>query len=378
LQSTPVLILGAGPAGLALAARLRRLGIDFELLEKSDRVGSAWHGHYERLRLHTVKEMSHLPHLEFPDDYPRYVSRRQMCDYFDRYAEKFDIKPHFGEAAAEVRRLDDGRWFVRTSSGAEWAAEQVVVATGVNRAPHRPRFPGEERFRGAILHSRDYRRPAPFAGKKVLVIGMGNTGAEIALDLAENGAEPYLSVRSPVAIVPRDFLGRPTQRTALLLARLPHWLGDRISALVQRLSMGDLPRYGLPLSDIPPGRHLRELGRTPVVDIGAAQAIREGRIRVLPDVDRFDETGAVFADGQRLDIDAVILATGYRAALDEFLPDAEDLLDEHGAPKEMAPSGRYKGLYFLGFDTQTAGGILGVINRDSKRIAGLIAKEVGR
>lgn len=369
MEETSVLIIGAGPAGLAMAGRLRQRNIPFLLIEKSDKIASAWHGHYDRLHLHTVKEKSHLPGLDFPADYPQYVPRQLLCDYFDRYAETFAIRPLFGEEVTEVRRQPDGRWGVRSATGRQWLARHVVVATGVNRVPFRPVFPGEELFHGQIVHSRTYKNADPYRGKRVLVVGMGNTGAEIALDLAENGASSFISVRQAVNIVPRDFLGRPTQKTALLLARLPIWLGDWIGRQVQRLTMGDLPRYGLPVADVAPVKQLRETGKTPIVDIGAAQAIREGRIKVLPGIERFDESGVWFVNGEHQNFDAVILATGYRAQIEDFVDGGSAMTDPQGIPERIIGLGANEGLHFLGFDNYTAGGILGVINRDSERIA---------
>ena len=372
MEHIPVLIIGAGPAGLAIAGRLQKRGIAFEIIERFGRVGNSWHEHYERLHLHTVKEMSHLPFLPFPDDYPRYVPRDLLCAYFKDYAETFDIKPRFGEEVAEVFRLENGRWQVNTSGGWKCTADHVIFATGVNRIPNRPHFEGEERFKGEFIHSRKYVNARPYRGKRVLVVGMGNTGAEIALDLAENGAEPFVSVRGPVNIVPRDFLGRPTQKTALMLSRLPEWLGDWIGKMVRRISMGDLQRYGLRFTEMSPIRQLRELGKTPVVDVGTADQIRLGKIKILPQITRFFENGAIFTNGRHYTFDAVILATGYRAQIQDFLQDVDGLLDERGIPKCIG-EGPHKGLYFLGFDNYTAGGILGVINSESGLLADRIA-----
>lgn len=377
MEQTPVLIIGAGPAGLAMAGRLRTKGLPFEVVERDEVVGSAWHRHYERLHLHTVKQMSHLPHLPFPDDYPKYVPRELLCDYFQQYAETFDVKPHFGQEVTEISRSEDGQWQVRTAAGQAWTAKHVVVATGVNRVPHRPVFEGQERFGGRLLHSREYKNARPFRGERVLIIGMGNTGAEIALDLAENGAEAFISVRGPVNIVPRDFLGRPTQKTALLLARLPQRLGDAIGNLVRNLTMGDLRRYGLPLSDLPPARQLREQGKTPVIDIGTAQQIRLGKVKILPGIRSIFENGAIFVNGRRYTFDAIILATGYRARVQDFLAETDGLLDEYEAPNCCIGEGRHQGLYFLGFDNYSPGGILGTIYRDSGLIAEHLASAFG-
>jgi cation diffusion facilitator CzcD-associated flavoprotein CzcO len=368
-----IIIIGAGPAGLAMAGRLRQLGLPFELLEKSDAVGPLWRQHYDRLCLHTVKEHSHLPGLPFPADYPRYVSRQQLVDYFEAYAQAFDIRPHFKQ---EVRSIEQegGQWAVHTAAGQAFRAAEVVIATGVNRMPLRPSFPGEAAFEGQILHSREYKNAKAFSGQHVLVVGMGNTGAEIALDLSESGIATAISVRGPVNIVPRDFLGRPTQKTAFALAKLPTWLGDWIGARVQRLAFGDLRPYGLQQPPMPPARQLRETGKTPVIDLGTVQQIKAGKIKVYPQIESFSARNIRFANGQETAFDTVILATGYRAQLEDFLPPAEGFFNADGLPADCIGSGPYEGLFFLGFDNYKPGGILGVIYNDSQRIVDVLKK----
>lgn len=367
------IIIGAGPAGLAMAGRLRQLGLPFELLEKSDAVGPLWRQHYDRLCLHTVKEHSHLPGLPFPADYPRYVSRQQLVDYFEAYAQAFDIRPNFRQEVRAIEK-EGGHWVVHTVAGPAFRAAEVVIATGVNRMPLRPSLPGEDAFEGQILHSREYKNAKAFGGQRVLVVGMGNTGAEIALDLSESGIATAISVRGPVNIVPRDFLGRPTQKTAFALAKLPFWLGDWIGARVQRLAFGDLSPYGLVPPAMPPARQLRVTGKTPVIDLGTVQQIKAGRIKVHPQIESLAARSIRFADGQEAAFDAIILATGYRAQLEDFLPPAEGFFNADGLPVDCIGSGPYEGLYFLGFDNYQPGGILGVIYKDSQRIADVLKR----
>jgi len=365
------LIIGAGPAGLAVAGRLKQMGIPFEILEKSDHIADAWHRHYDRLCLHTIKDLSSLPGLPFPENYPQYVPRHLLLDYYEAYAKKYQIHPMLGQEVVHLRRKQ-GSWLVRTPKQ-DFRAANVVIATGVNRVPVMPQWPGQESFQGQILHSSAYKNAAPFRGKKVLVAGMGNSGAEIALDLSDNGAEVHLSLRGPVNIVPRDFLGNPTQKTALMLSKLPHWLQDRIGVLLRWITIGNLSRYGIATPEMPPSRQLRVYGKTPVIDIGTVAKIKSGKIKVQPAIQNFTPEGVVFANGVRLPFDAVILATGYRSGLEDFIEYTQGLLDACDLPRYITGEGEFQGLFFVGFDNYTTGGTLGVINRDSEVVANAIA-----
>lgn len=362
------LIIGAGPAGLATAGRMRKMGLDFEMIEQTDKIAWSWTNHYDRLLLHTVKQFSHLPHLEFPQDYPLYVPRLKLVEYYNSYAKHFDIKPHFNTSATEVKKASD-KWCVETNTGKTFEVDNVVIATGVNRVPFRPTWDGEENFKGQIVHSRNYKNVEPFRGGKVLVIGMGNTGAELALDLAENGIESYISVRSPITMVPRDVNGRPVQVTAKQLAKLPFGLGDWLGTQIRRLIIGDLSKYNIPMSKVHPAVQLRETGKTPVIDLGTVKYIKEGKIKAIGDISHFHETGIVEKNGTSHDFDSVILATGYRAKLGNFVENVEPLLDKYGCPRQAVAGGEHKGLYFAGFDNYKLGGLLGTIFTDSEIIA---------
>jgi len=368
-----VLIIGAGPAGLAVAGQLRQKGIAFEIIEQGDKPGYSWHHHYDRLHLHTVKELSNLPFLPFPDHFPRFVPRHLLADYFVEYARHFNIQPHYGESVTNVVK-QNGKWLTTTSKGNSWESDHVVVATGVNRSPLEPHFKGQESFKGEWIHSRNYRNAKPFAGKQVLVIGMGNTGAEIALDLSENGAKPFISVRGPVNIVPREVLGRPTQLTALMLAKLPYWLGDRLGVVLRKLTVGNLRPYGIETPDMPPARQLRTTGKTPVIDVGTLKAIKEKRIGILPVIAQIEGAEVTFTDGRKMPFDTIILCTGYKPHLEQFIPGVSELLDAQDLPKSVIAPPPFEGLYFVGFDNYVAGGILGVIRRDSA----VAAERIGR
>ncbi|MES2841308.1 MAG: NAD(P)/FAD-dependent oxidoreductase [Pseudomonadota bacterium] len=367
---TDTLVIGAGPAGLATAACLAQRGTRALVVDQAHEVASSWRHHYERLHLHTVKTHSALPGLPFPDSAPRYVSRQGVVDYLTRYADHHGIDPELGESVVSIEpALGNAGWLTRTTSGRLIASRQVVVATGANRRPRVPTLPHQALFGGRVLHSREYRNARPFAGQRVLVVGMGNTGAEIALDLVEHGVRAALSVRSPLNIVYRDVLGRPTQLSSIMLSRLPTALGDAAATLLRNLTVGDLGRYGLHTAAVSPLRQLREDGKTPVIDVGTVARIKNGDIQVYPGVQTLMHGGVRFTDGTEHPFDSVLLATGYDAALSELFPATPPPLDARGMPAEVVGQGALAGVYFVGFDVRQPGGLLRSIAAQSQVVA---------
>lgn len=362
------IIIGAGPAGLAVAGRLAQQHQPFTLLEGSEQVGTAWRGHYDRLHLHTVKQYSALPHLPYPADYPTYVSRDQLVAYLEQYAAHFGIQPLFNQTVTAIRPGADG-WVVSTETN-RFIAKNLVISTGYNRVPHEPTLPGEASFRGEIRHSRFYRSGTAFAHKRVLVVGMGNTGAELALDLYEQGAQPFISVRSPLHIVQRDTFGRPTQPTAIFLNKFPNWFYDFVAGLSQKLTVGDLSTYGIQTPAYAPSYGIRAFGKIPVIDLGTLAQIKAGTITVVPGIEQIHPESVTFTDGRTLPFDVIIKATGYRPGLESLLgPDlSATVLNEKGYPKALwFAEPALAGLYFLGFKTPLTG-ILNNINQDSEQV----------
>lgn len=368
------LILGAGPAGLATAACFTRAGIPFVQLERDEQVGSSWRSHYDRLHLHTVKRFSHLPYMPFPADLPRYVPRLRFVEYLESYARHFSLKPRFGEGVRSAF-YERGGWTVTTDAG-EHRARRLVVATGYNRKPKVPSWPGQERFKKEIIHSSKYHSGAAYRGRRVLVVGMGNSGAEIALDLVEQGAsEVGLSVRSPTHVLPRDYHGIPSQWTGLLLSRVPVRVANAMANVVSREAFGDLSRYGIERPEIGPLSQVIERGRIPVLDVGTIAAIKEGKIDVLKGVDALDEETVRFSDGTTRPFDVLVLATGYTAALDEYLECAAQVVDHRGYPKVHAEESSMPGLYFLGYRNPPTGQLFD-IHREAKQITRSIVRAV--
>lgn len=360
------IIVGAGPAGLAIAGRLKNTGEDFIILEASKNVGNSWRNHYDRLHLHTVKKYSHLPHLPFKEALPQYVSKNDFVNYMEDYISHFGIEPKYGHPVEAIEKSDIG-WKVTTSKD-EFQAENVIVATGYNRVPIVPNWKGVETFQKSLTHSKEYKNHEPFVGKKVLIIGMGNTGAEIALDLAEHDIEVSISLRSAINIVPREFYGRATQETAMKLRKLPNWLADKIGLILREITIGNLKKYGIERPAEAPNAQVRNYGKIPVIDLGTVKMIKEGKIKMLPNVSQFNTHSILFTDGQEKEFDEVILATGYSAQITDYLNLPKEYLDSKGTPqKAWFEEDNLKGLYFIGFNTAYTG-ILNSIFIESEKI----------
>ncbi|MEU5363329.1 NAD(P)/FAD-dependent oxidoreductase [Streptomyces sp. NPDC005925] len=371
----PVYVIGAGPGGLAVAYALRARGIRAVVLEKSDRVGSSWRGHYDRLHLHTTRRLSGLPGLPIPRRFGRWVSRDDVVRYLEKYAEHHRLEIVTGVEVSRVERTPDGTgWLLRASGGRELTGAAVVVATGHNHTPRVPSWPGRDTFTGEFLHAREYRDAKPYAGRDVLVVGAGNTGTEIAVDLAEGGAARVrVAVRTVPHIVRRSTAGWAAQYTGVLVRRLPTALVDRLARPMARLGVPDLAEHGLPRPDTGLYSRVRE-GAIPVQDVGFIDAVRTGTVEVVASVERFEDGEVVLADGSRVTPDALIAATGYARGL-ESLVGHLGVLDDRGRPVVRGPRtpDGAPGLYFTGY-TNPISGMLRELARDAVRIAAAVAK----
>ncbi len=370
-NSTKVLVVGASAAGLATAACLREAGVPFEVLEASDVVGSAWRSHYDRLHLHTPKSASALPGLPMRREWPRYASREQVVEYLEKYAEVNQIEPHFGQTVSRIERAAEGGWDV-TTQDTTWHAEHVVVATGATRVPVRPSWPGLESYHGAVLHSSEYRNGEQWRGRSVLVVGFGNSACEQAIDLVEHGVAAHLSVRSQVNVLPRDLFGIPVLQMGIAMRLLPTGVADALAAPLVRLTVGDITKVGLRKLPYGPNTQIKNDKHIPLLDIGTMDHIKAGRITVHGEVERFTDSGVVFTDGATLDVDAVVLATGYRPALEDLLPDWQAVCGEDGRPTVSGGATALPGLWFCGQFVSPAG-MLREMGIEAKRIAKAIA-----
>ncbi|MER7919281.1 MULTISPECIES: NAD(P)/FAD-dependent oxidoreductase [unclassified Streptomyces] len=375
----PVYVIGAGPGGLAAAYALRAQGIRAVVLEKSDAVGASWRRHYDRLHLHTTRRLSALPGLKIPRRFGRWVSRDDLVRYLEKYAEHHELELVTGVEVHRVERTEDGTgWLLRASGGRELTGSAVVVATGYNHTPRVPDWPGRTAYDGELLHAGAYRNAEPYAGRDVLVVGAGNTGAEIAVDLVEGGAARVrLAVRTVPHIVRRSTLGWPAQYTGVLVRRLPVRLVDLLSRQQARLALPDLSAQGLPRPGTGLYSRVRQ-GAIPVQDVGLLDAVRRGKVEIVAAVESFEARKVVLADGSRIEPDAVIAATGYARGLDDLVGHLE-VLGADGKP--VVRGGRTPkaapGLYFTGY-TNPISGMLRELARDAGRIAKGVARHAAR
>lgn len=377
------IIVGAGPSGLATAACLHQKGVPSLLLEKSDCIASLWQRRaYDRLKLHLPKQFCELPLMPFPEHFPTYPDKQQFADYLESYAQRFNIHPRFN-VCVESASYDTncGVWRVRTRSQEEgmpgntrekeYCSQWLIVATGENAEAIYPHFPGIENFQKPIIHASAYKSGVHYKGQNVLIVGCGNSGMEMSLDLSDHNANAFIVARNNVHLLPREMLGMSTFGLGMSLSKwLPLWLVDRLLLLVAYFMLGNTSRYGLRRPEMGPLELKNKFGKTPVLDVGTLARIREGKIKVVPGIESLTSGGARFVDGKEKEFDAMILATGYRSNVPLWLKERQ-FFAEDGFPRRPFPNGwkGENGLYAVGF---TRKGLLGA-SQDATRIAQDIA-----
>ena len=370
MESHEVVIVGAGAAGLATAVLLQERGLRPLLLEAGPGPGAAWRDRYDRLHLHTPRLLSGLPGLRIPRRYGRWVGRDDLIQYFQEYAAVHDLDIR---TSCRVERLEPS-WIVHTPDG-PIETEHVVVATGYNGEPVVPDWPGRESFTGELVHSTQYRNPTPYIGKDVLVVGAGNSGAEIAHDVIDGGAaRSRLSVRTPPQIVRRATLGIPAQLLGMAIRRMPQSWVDPFTMWQRKVAIPDLSAQGLPRPQHGVRTSFVTTGTTPILDVGIVAAVKSGRVEIVSAVEGFDGDDVLLADGSRIQPDAVIAATGFRAGL-EPLVGGLDVLGPRGLPTHTDGEPALPGLWFVGF-TPTLGGQLREGSIAARKVAAALAAEV--
>ncbi|KAE8712570.1 putative indole-3-pyruvate monooxygenase YUCCA3 [Hibiscus syriacus] len=360
LWVTCPIIIGAGPSGLATAACLKQKGIPSLILERANCIASLWKlKTYDRLHLHLPKHFCELPLLGFPSHFPTYPTKNQFLDYLESYKNHFGLEPVFNKVVVSAE-FDHrhGAWRVMTSGPKqehiEYVSQWLIVATGENADQVVPFIQGLSDFGGPVIHSSSYRNGRLYEGKEVLVVGCGNSGMEVALDLANFNARTSLVVRDSVHVLPREMLGISTFG---LLVQMLKWFPirfvDWFVLLMSRLVLGDTEKFGFRRPKLGPLELKSISGKTPVLDVGTVAKIKSLSWNRTNNVPR-----AEFVNGRNERFDAIILATGFKSNVPQWLKGAELFSEKDGMPKQAFPNGwkGEDGLYAVGF---TRRGLLG-------------------
>ncbi|KAI3875022.1 hypothetical protein MKW98_019595 [Papaver atlanticum] len=325
-----VIIVGAGPSGISTSACLNHLSIPNIVLERDDCLASLWTKKcYDRLHLHVAKQFSNFPHMPVPADYPKYMSKDQFVQYVDNYARQFNVKPMYNRLV-ELATFDDTikKWYVKVRNMQqgtqydfdEYVCKFLVVATGQNTDVHIPEIEGLDTFPGEVLHSTNYKSAAKYANKHVLVLGSGNSGIDIALDLANFGARTSITVRNPVHILNKEILNIGL----IMIKHIPLKIVDVVLAILSKLIVGDTTKYGIPRPNRNP------FSSKWIIDSGTLNKIKSGHIQVLPALKSILGDYIEFVNGESYQFDVLVLATGFRRSASKWLQDSDYLLNENG------------------------------------------------
>ncbi|KAK4747256.1 hypothetical protein SAY87_026293 [Trapa incisa] len=356
MHDQAVVIVGAGPSGLAAAASLSHHSIPYTILEREDCFASLWRKYaYDRLHLHLKKPYCQLPHMPFPPDYPDYVPKDLFIRYLEEYVNRFMIRPVY-KRCVESAVYDEsaGKWWITardlSSVGGgdeeKYSCRFLVVASGETADPFVPEVEGLGTFPGKVIHSTRYTSGEEFKGSSVLVVGSGNSGMEIALDLANHGARTAIVVRSPVHVLSRWMVAAAFD----LFKYLPAGLVDFIMVLLSKLVYMDMPKYGIERPTEGPFLMKLKYGKYPIIDVGTCDKIRSGEIQVLPAIERMEGNVVVFKDGRSHPFHSIVFCTGFHRSTNKWLQGDDFLLGEDGICKQSFPN-HWKGkngLYCIG------------------------------
>lgn len=313
----PFALIGAGPSGLAMAKTLLEQGIPFQGFELNSDVGGLWDidgprsTMYETAHLISSKRMTEFTDFPMEEGVAEYPSHRELKRYFSAFADRFDLRRHF-RFNAEVLKAEplgaSGEGWTVTWRDADGETHQetfagLIIANGTLSEPNMPRFEGE--FSGELIHSSQYRSPRQFAGKRVLIVGAGNSGCDIAVDAVHHAQSVDISVRRGYHFVPKYIFGKPADTVGGAI-RLPMWLKRRIDGTILRWFTGDAQRYGFPKPD----HALYE--SHPIVNSLVLFHAGHGDLKVKPDIERFEGNMVRFRDGSAAEYDLVLAATGYK------------------------------------------------------------------
>ena len=366
-----VVIVGAGPAGLAAAWAIRRAGRDPLVVEQADAVAASWRGRHDHLRLNTHRAFSHQPGARIPRRCGPYPVRDDYVAYLREYSAGMRLR--LGTRVHRIDRTDEGWELVL--DGGSLTATHVVIATGSDAEPFLPDWPGLDSFGGTVIHAGQFRNVAEAAGRDVLVVGPGNSGVDLLGYLAASDAgRLWLSARSGMTVTPRRLGGVPLHPVSITLRRLPVRWQDATARAVQWLAFGDLGRFGYPRPALGPFTRQRTDGVTIAVDDGFARALKAGRVVMKPGIDRFDGPLVRFTDGTSCAPHTVICATGYRPGI-EALAGHLVTLDRRGMPAftGAGSSPEHPGLWFFGLDSSIYGN-MHVRRRQARQLARAVTR----
>jgi hypothetical protein len=337
-----VCVIGAGASGLTAIKNLREYGFGVDCYERETGVGGAWNWRHDRspvyssTHLISSKPFTQYPDFPMPDSWPDYPHHSKVLAYLGRYADHFGLREHiwFGTEVTKLTPAEDGRWDV-TISGARGGGSDrtqryaaVVIANGHNWSPKQPAYEGLDEFGGEVIHASAYKDAAQLRGRRVLVVGAGNTGCDLAVEAAQQASRCWHSSRRGYWYAPKYAYGRPAdQLNDLVLAlRLPLRLRQALFHRTIRRTVGDLARFGLPRPD-------HKVYEThPIANSQLVYYVGHGAITPVPDVARFTRTGVEFTDGTTAEPDLVILATGYLPRFEFLSPDYLNV-DAEGRPR---------------------------------------------
>nr|GMD79562.1 probable indole-3-pyruvate monooxygenase YUCCA11 [Ipomoea batatas] len=372
-QHTGVVIIGAGPAGIATSACLNLQNIPNIVLEKEANYASLWRDKsYDRLKLHLAKEFCHLPHMPFSPNAPTFLSKKQFVQYLDTYVSHFGVNPLYPRLVESASYNEgDGKWFVTVKNMESDAIETyiakfVVAATSENGEGFIPVIDGLEGFSGEVMHSSEYRNGKTFEDKCVLVVGSGNSGMEIACDLSEYHAQSSIVVRGPVHVFSKEII----QLGMNSLKFIPVNIVDKMVVALSMWKYGDLSLYGLQRPNKGPFYTKQTTGISPIIDVGTLSRIKSGEIKVFPSIKRVENDLVEFVNGKTKRFDAIVFATGFRST------GGDGLFNENGMPKDKRPN-HWKGkngIYCVGFASSGLAGISNDANNIAEDISDILIK----
>ena len=374
-----VCIIGGGSSGIAACQVLNARGIAFDCFEKGSGVGGNWRydndngmsSAYRSLFINTSRRMMEYASYPMPSAYPDYPHHTQIARYFDDYVDHFGFRDRirFNTEVTEVAPVAGGRWQVSLDDGSQTTYDAVLVANGHHWDPKYPEppFPGQDSFEGEQLHSHWYREPDErFQQTNVLVLGIGNSATDIAVETSRHSAMTYLAMRRGAYVIPKYLRGRPTDELATgVVSHLPFWATRAMMGLALRQAQGKMENYGLPTPD-------HKLGEAhPTISSDLLPRIGHGRIQVKPNVQRIDGKRVLFVDGTSVDIDTIVWCTGYKITFPFLASDVIETAGNQVALYRRVIHPQRPNLYFIGL-VQPLGAIMPIAELQSEWVADLL------